>query len=624
MKKTTILVLIIILLCLPAVFAESSTTIKDGWIAYYSTFTSGGDEYNIRSINAHYSDPEDSLIAIRKNGELVSQVKFDQCETTIDHKYCFVDRSFDSSLIDIDSKGNLQPALKIKLVEYSYSDGLEISRTFSKNSLYLNEKAEVEMIVKNTGDYPIFDIVVNEPVPETLQIVSFDERLLRTGNNLKGTFNLYPGGEWSAKYSLRGVLYNTSETYSTSVNYLPENREEVQTKSSSSGTISVISPYNIGATISSSSIDINGKVTYTLTITNKEDVAIYARDIEVVVPSNLNRIIKSELSKENYVTYIDEESKIGVGETQTYTIEGYINYAGAYEFSYSGKVSAKGYPYSFSGSHDLEVVTDGISCSVMTNNSNIDSGESYEYAVIVNNNDDEAFYEIQGESNKGDIVYVENMPKKTKNQVINITDKAKVYFEKTANNISFNGKYRTVNNQWFDLNCEKIFNVNPAQRIVYLHLSTNKQTLNRGENISITAIVENLMDTAANNVVISTDSRTEIISIAGNSNSTLSPFVIAVPELYNKSAFNATINVEIPSNDYSDSFVVELTVDNPYVPESTSTETGNNDSSTQQDDNSQESGSDDALLITKKEKDTNNMGFFEKLKYLLKSVFGGE
>lgn len=621
MKKILILILMILLISLPAVFAQKTTTIKDGWIPYYTSFSSGGVNYSIHSINAHNADPKDALIAIRKNGNVASLIKFGQCDITPEHEYCFVNRSFDNNLIDIDSKGNLQPALKVKLLEFSYSDDLKISRTFSKTSLHLNENTEVEINIENTGDYPISNIVVNEPIPKNFKLVSFDEHLLKEGDSLKGTFNLYPGKKWSAKYVLQAISYNTSEKYSTLVEYLPENEKETKTKSSSAQTISVIYPYNLQAKISSSKININGKVTYTLTLTNKENEAIYAKNIEITVPSNIDRVFRSELSKKNSFTYSNKESKIDVGKSQTFKVEGYMDYAGTYEFSYSGEINVKGHSYTFSGSQNLEVVTKGISCSILTNDSNIDSGETYEYSVLINNNDYKTFYEIQGESNKGDKVYVENMFKKTKKEVIKETDKAKVYFEKTANNISFNGKYRTVNNQWFNLSCEKSFNVNPVQRIVYLHLSTNDTSFNRGQTVSVMPILENLVDANINNIVISNSLNTKTINLSKNTNLTLSPFVITIPEKYNQSTFNTTINVEIPSKNYNDSFVLKLAVNNPYISKIVSTKNEENDSLTQQN-NNKKSSSDNDVLISKKEKDTSKMGFFEKLKYLLKSIFG--
>ena len=617
--KRIILLLIILLLCLPAVFAESSVTVKDGWVAYYSSFTHDKNTYDIRSVNAHHSDPDDALITIRKNGELVTQVPFAQCRTTAEYKYCFENMTLDSQLIDIDSKGNLQPALKVKLIEYGYTDGFTISRSFEKTKLYLNEEAEVTMTAKNTGDFPIFNITVIEPVPETFKISKYEDRLLKTGNKLKGTFTLYPGSEWSATYHIKSLNYNTTESYQTDVTYWPENKDVEQIKQSEKKTISVVTPYTTSTKISSDSIDINGKIKYTVTIKNEEDSEITVKNIEIRVPSTLATIEQQGgLRKEEPFVYIDTDKIIEVGESAVYSIEGKIAFAGSYEFVHAGTVSTKGYPYELSDSKSFEVQTEGISCSVLTNPSIIHAGEEYEYSVLVNNNDDEMFYEIQGKTNTNKEEYVENVPQKTKNTIIEVKEAAPLVFEKATKKIVFNGTYRTVNNQWFDLNCQKVFDVQPAQRILLIDVTVDKENAKRNETVQVGATIENVLSTPVNNVVLKSGALSRTISLAADEILAVEAFNVTIPELHEESTYSATLTVEIPSSDYLDMSSVDITVSNPYVSEGSSSNSPTDDSAS----NTNSSNDDETSLITKKEKSPENMGFFEKIKYLFSSIFG--
>lgn len=615
--KKAILLLLIVLLCLPVVLAGTSTTIKDDWIPYYTTFTANGNEYSIRSSNAHFDDESKGLIVIRKNGELITQVYFGECAQTTEYKYCFENRSFDNNLMDIDSNGNLQPALRVKLIEYSYSDGLEITRSFSKTNLYLGETAEVTMTVKNTGDYPIYNIKVTEPVPENIKINSYDERLAKAGNKLMGNFNLYPGSSWTASYFIKSLTYNTSEKYQTEVTYLPENKNETLSKNSVEQTVKVISPYTINTGVNYKSIDINNKIFFTLEVVNDEDTDIDVENINVRIPSRSQGVIKNNLRQDKDYLYINYNEKVVENDSIEYTVEAIMPYAGSYEFTYSGTVNTKGYIYEFSGSVPFEVVTEGISCSVLTNSSNINSGDRYEYVVEINNNDNEIFYEVQGKTPGLENQYMENILSKQKRILINETERADVVFEKASKNISFSGKYRTVNNQWFDLDCEKIIDINPTVRMLDIKLVPSQGSVKRNENMTVDVYVKNLMDFSMNNVKVSSGLWSDEISLEAHENRTIHTIPVSIVDKYVKSTYSMDLDVEIPSREYKDSYTLDINVSNPYVPPSIKESSDDSSSA-----NSDSDNSDGDVKLVAKTGDEGKKSLIEKIKYLLKSIFG--
>jgi hypothetical protein len=379
------------------VFAKTSTTVKSGWIPYTYTFSHGSDNYTVRSFNVNLDDETKGSIIIKKNSNLLTQIPFGQCKETDDFYYCFQNRTFNNSLVDIGPKGEIEPSLEIKLIEYSYAEALTLSRSFEKTSVHVNEVIPVTITLTNNGDFVIKNISLVEEVPDDLEIVSFDSSFSRVGNTLTDFLNLYPGKTWSAEYALKSVKYNNSPYYSTKITYLPENKNVLQSKSSTAISLTTIQPYSVSVSLNKNSFDLNQKIIFKVVIKNNEDSSITIKDFSLKYPSNLRSIYKKNLDQKSNFLLIDDESILEAGKSKEYYVEGIIPFAGSYDFTYFGSIFSKGFSFDVSGSKSFDVVTDGISCSILADESFVDSNNFFDYDLLLNNNANDMFYEIQGD-----------------------------------------------------------------------------------------------------------------------------------------------------------------------------------------------------------------------------------
>ncbi|MGM5481637.1 MAG: hypothetical protein ACQESE_04480 [Nanobdellota archaeon] len=636
MKKVSVLLglLLFVLIISQGALAVKEHEIVDGWYSYDAEFNKDGHNYSIRSFNLEQDGDDDSYkdgqIFIKRvgpQGEYKTGLSFGECELTNELEWCFVNASYDNENVDIDDKGKVQPGIKIRMVEFEYVNELDISRSFSTTSFNRYEEAEVTLTLKNEGDNPINDIRVEEPVPEGFELVKKEDSFnyYPVDRLLKANFNLYPGSSWSKTYTIKANEYVEAETL-TSVTYDVVEASGL-TQQSSKKTLKVTAPYRISHTEFKNSYSKDDQVTFKVTLENNEDEAMDVEELNIGLHPNLKVKSVEELDKEAVSKY-GFSGTIPAGEKKVFIVEMRLPYSGSYEISYDTVFSVKDSEYSESGETTLDVIVKGLSCRFDFSEKNPLAGTTVNYTVLLENDDKETFYDINGswtdlftttsfsETNifSGDVLAIA-----TESVVLPLT------FERTSYSFLVNTEYRSDKNEWFTCTNEQTLVVEPVDR--YLNVTTEFDPLNasRAESVTATVTVHNLLDTPIDKELSVAEMNYLNFSLEGQSEVTLAKlssgqskevyaFTFTVPENISDNSLSLEREVSIPDFGYEEEFVSTLFIADP-LEEGNSLEEKKeeikNDFSEEKSSSSEDSG----------KKDPDDMNFMQKLVHLIKSFF---
>ncbi len=497
MKRGSIILIIILLISLslmPLSLAKTTTKVTDGEFRFIDAFSHQGNTYAIRAVNGHEEDAFKTSILIKKNGEGVF-VDYDECEETTNYKYCYVSRSYEGNKVDVDSNGNVQPAITILIEEYTYENELEITRTFEKTSFYLYEIGQVTIVAKNIGDRPLTNIKLVEKIPDNFEFQQYSTTMAYVDNSIFNVFTLYPDNTWTTKYQIKAMEYNTTgyyteATYSTST-------ENKLTKSSTEQTLKVITPYTTSQTTFSTSFDRNDDVIYSVTLKNNENEDLKIDYITITAPTVNSMGTGLSMRRDGPLQHKYRDGTIAPGEEVTFTIEDKIPSIGKFQFSHQGRFELKGTIYYLQNISTFDVEIDGMNCYITFNKTEPKAGETIQYNITINNRDDEPFYELNSSVKskaynhsfqKNNIFVGEE--KTTTQKIVQLP----FSLEDEIQNFSLNIKYRTADNKFFNCNSTYGLFVQGIKRIVEANITSNQDTVRVGENASITTNIHNLLE----------------------------------------------------------------------------------------------------------------------------------
>ncbi|MBN1175092.1 hypothetical protein JXA48_00455 [Candidatus Woesearchaeota archaeon] len=575
MKRVSLILLMLILLSLVVGISEAVEEVKifDSWCRYDYAFTYDGRNYSIATLaTGDQNHPEDGRIAIKApNGTAI--INYGECVETEAYKYCFENVTFEGKYIDIDDNGKTQPGLKLKLIEYDYKADIKIDKWFEKTNFKLYEKGEVAITIENTGDQILKEINVIEKVPEGFEVSAKSNNMIVTDKRTieAGPLILYPEKTWTGRYIIKAINY-TEGTYATQIKY---NSEE-ETGKELTGTnqkIKVDSPYKLTVSEIKPTYDATSPINLNIKLENNEDENLYIEELDIYAPANMYTSSSGLLKSQSNNRY-KYSGSINEDEEKTFEVKMTPIYTGKYTISYYIKFNLKGKEYVVSERVPFEINTEGIDCYFETEENDLEAGTSFNMDVVIENDDDENYYEIVGEITNpfGDNIKINktNLEKgklfteELKNIILPITSEDKEYeFEIKTN-------YRSVDGEEFE--CESAYPISVKGKDKYIDVSVKApdQSIRPGSEADLTFFLENLIDKEFDNVYVEYElkdnisstgfSRKQFDTLEARETKEAYTTKVRIPETWDKDYFEVILKVGARNPKYENSVVVEVPV----------------------------------------------------------------
>jgi len=574
MKRVIVLILLIGLLLLPGVLAVKEAKVS-GWYASTDSFTFNKATYTLRLMSGEYraDDEEHNLyggtLRIRKNDESFI-VSVGSCYEDINRTYCFVNKSFDRKEVDIDSQGNLQPAIQISLIEYTYEATLDIKRSFEKTKFALYEEGEVTITVTNTGDKMLSNIRITETTPDGFNITRAQQNTVQVGNSILGTFHLLPGKSWTTTYKIKGIDYKKS-SYTTSALYDTEQETDFE-KKSSSATLEVLSPYKVTSSLAKK-VDRNTPTEYKITITNNENEELQINNLKVYVPLSVGISSRTNLNTYSF-NVLSHKGTIEPKTTKEFLVRLQTPYVGNYVLSYEGDITLKGKDYNISGESPLEVYTKGMNCYFTFNKPTLEAGRSLQYTVVLKNlGETDDYLNINGTIHTPyeDInFFIPSMIRGDSETVVNNRYTLPFNTEDVKYPFRIEAKYYTSAGQEFTCVEENDYLVKGAETILLYDVFVSADKPSPGKQVNVVISTTNEIVDTINNITIysnttdpvriTSETRREIATLEQYEKIEVYTIEIEIPANYTKETIEIITTGIVNSHDYIDSITTIIPV----------------------------------------------------------------
>ena len=150
MKKRLVLVLAVFLFIIAFLPLSSGAVedkkIYDEWCNSDDYFQIGQDLYHVRL------SPNDFTHLLFQRNDVSYVISEDDCQETVTYYFCFKNVSYDGERATINRYGDIEPGFKVVIYERpANAQDIEITRTFSKTTVELNEEVKVEVTLENEG-----------------------------------------------------------------------------------------------------------------------------------------------------------------------------------------------------------------------------------------------------------------------------------------------------------------------------------------------------------------------------------------------------------------------------------------------------------------------------------------
>lgn len=613
------MIILILLASIASAADVKDKEIADDWFYYKDVIEKDGSTYNLRAVNAEGGESADPFLHLNKNDSLKMQIPYGTCEITDAYKYCFDNLSFEEEKVDIDPNGNLQPAIYVRLIEFDLSPHIEIEREFEKTSMSMFEETEVIITVENIGNINLYNLRLNEVVPEGFEIVSSEQGLQYTNNTAYATFNLLEGKEWTRKYKLKANTFEDGE-YKTSIVYDTDEKKNLEIESKNQK-ITVVDPYELTYTEFKKAIDTKTRVKFEITIENTDDEPISVENLEVTVPLGMSHILPNKMSKKEPYNY-EYSGTVDEGDTEIIGVSAFAPWEGNFTFNFAGAIIVKGERFSFRKEATAKIETEGLNCFFKFNNLTATAGQKIKYTAYIKNNDDITLYNINASINTldGETEFNYNSITQDEENLI-LTKEILLPFSLEDSDYNFNitGTYNTDSGQEFNLECDQEYKAKKAKKLINLILESNNTEAKRGDSVEITVKTENALDTRVDGITVYQDQGDEsekIEYLLGGRSKTAYTYIIKIPDKEESDKLSFKTFVEVEEHGYKDSETIDIVVTDPYVSQDDSSQDNGEDSnanSNSDDDNNNNNNNSE----TEEEPD----GFFAKIIYLIKTIF---
>jgi len=574
MKRLMLILAMVFVLVstIPMVESLKETTILDGWVRYDHSFVYDNKTYSITTLETGDRDhPENGKIVIRApNG--TEMLSYGECKENEIYKYCFENVTFGGKYVDIDKFGQVQPGLKLKLIEFDYEILLKIDRWFEKTKFNLYDSGNVDVTIINTGDQILNDMYIEDTIPNGFEIVSsINMQKINSSTVIFGPLILYPDKTWSGRYKIKATNYS-SGSYSTKVNYISEDGTEKEQISSDSK-ISVIEPYTLTVSKIKESYDGDENIIFNLKLENKENEDLIIDEFDIYTPQNMETSITNNLDRLTNSHFIVSD-KIDAEDSDEYEIKMKPSYTGKYSLSYYIKFHIKDKEYVESKRIPIIIKTKGLSCYFEIKEKEFEAGNIVNFNTTIDNTDDENYYEIKGETKNPlgtDIAINKTNLEKGKSYSIDGQMTFPMTSEDKTYNLSVEINYRSVDLEEFVCKNELAINVKGKEKYIDVEVETTDNQLAKvGEKSELQFKVKNLVDKKfsklyvehelLDNITSTGFSRKQFDNLGSKETVDAYSTIISIPKTFNKKYLTIQVSVGAENPEYENTFTVKVPV----------------------------------------------------------------
>ncbi|MGE0793334.1 MAG: hypothetical protein AB7V77_04110 [Candidatus Woesearchaeota archaeon] len=462
MKKIGVLLVMLVfaLILCGGAFGETSKTILNKWVPYDHSFTYNQIVYTIQTLNTELEDPTNGVVRLRRSDNLNVLIPYGECVETLNYSYCFENVSFDNEYIDIDEDGKLQPALKLKFIEYSYKEAMKVSKIVSKTNLNLYDEVEVKIILENSGDYDLSNVRIEEEIPLGYEVISKPLGWTQVGTKISFITTLFKNAEKEYIYVINPIEYKSGDLI-TKIKYDTEtelNKEIKEVKK----TLKIIEPYTLKFGLTANKIiKINDKINYYFELTNNENEDLIIEELIFEISPNLKvgTIIDFNQPKHNY--YVVNDLTLTPGQTKKFNLNIEVPYTGKFYLEQNGKFNVKAIEYTHKDRQLINVTTENLNCEIRVDNEEGNVDDIINYNLVLQNNGLNEIYNINVNSivdGKSENYNLEKLQGKSGEVILN-QNSIKLP-DKNSVDIELKGQYKTVNGQLLSCYSKKTILIN--------------------------------------------------------------------------------------------------------------------------------------------------------------------
>ncbi len=456
-------------------FSRAEFLEYEGWI--YNTKNIKLDEtiYNIL-----ISENADSLLL--SSSILTISVDRYKCGEINTRKICYNSSSYDSDIRDY----------KAYLTVLLLQPDIEITRTITNNILSIGESASFTVLLTNTGEADVEDVIFREELPDNIQIESVTGAI-KENKTIYWKGNINEAETKEIKYKIKSIGEFDKEIKASVQYYDGYEKKEIFSDSIRLYSTSVL---DIEFESDKADYELNEEILFNITLSNQGDSDIKVTSLNIFFPEGIEIIKKDNDIVKNNNTYVWRET---INDNNSNTLEFTLSQkkVGVFFIILSGEYEYKGKIYNIENlKHGFLTHNEGIELTSSLNDVEyVNSNQKVLlFLKVENKNSFSKIKEIKLET-LTDLGWFDNV---TYGQIdINQTvfllnNEIKIpsgTSEKTYN-IKFNVTYKMESNETYSSTLENKIIVKPIQQLIVIP-TISSYNVNEEEPITIYVNIKN-------------------------------------------------------------------------------------------------------------------------------------
>lgn len=470
----------------------SAEDLYNEWHYSGDTFTVEGDVIMI----THYDFYDTTvLLTVNKNTYIMKE---GECKETPTRQYCiqeiFQDLDDAEEGDPIKFEGGKAYA-GIKVLIRSKGPDIEVSRSFSKTSVEINQEVSVIITIENNGVEGTDSFIYQENFPTGIVLTSFSEGIGMGSHSISYGINMPAKSSKSFTYTVKIADYAGF----TSVGIFNYTYAGQKVSSVTSGvSITVTKPYDFTASISPASLEAGydrSTLTWAIKNTVSEDIDVLG--LNITIPAMLSVMSSSSELQKTANTY-SWQGTLDSGETKTLTMQVKPIKSGKYTIPSSIKIKDfSGKNFSDSKNLTLSAELKQLEVTLSVLETTVAEGGLFRVALSIKNPNEKIGFRNIKTRIKSEIIPTlsadleELVPGKIQVMIVNDTLTAPFLDERENYDIEAYGSYETTTNEEYNFSKKASLTVTPVQDIISIIQSVDSSEVMQGENVTVTVEIKN-------------------------------------------------------------------------------------------------------------------------------------
>ncbi|MFH1589092.1 MAG: hypothetical protein ABIB43_00815 [archaeon] len=457
----------------------------DDYVYSMDSFQLEDDIYHVQ-----LADNEKSII-VHKNQELY-QVRNGTCADTAYYQYCFMGLELDYEDHGRPIPGTMgwEPAILFQV--FSKKPDVEILRSHV-SKINRDEKASVTVTITNEGKLNIYTLKYEELIPGTATIFSTGADVQNLANKITWSRPILVAGDSIVfVYQLKSTGYDEIILKNATLSYVYE--DSSFTDKPSLTDIDIQSPFALTNKFDKKNADLEENFIYTFEIKNTDDEDTLNVELALTIPESLDIMqITQGFKKERNLIHT---FKLAPTKTETLSITLQSKKAGNYSIQSKTTMNIRNEVIVEDKKHNITIDLQTLKPELKLSKSEVYEGNYYTVSVYMENPAEIYFYDISGKLHGGhfetrDINLASINPKSTK-ELFSEAIKAIPVDEDTKYTLRVQGRYRTINNQYFNFDEEKELTIKPVTVGFDIKKTVSPSIVYPGQEVTVKVSVNNL------------------------------------------------------------------------------------------------------------------------------------